>query len=795
MEPLRWLRSILQCFVRAKDTTLRRLFTILRLLLHWTHRPKPPSDKGISSSNASQSCSPIGNTLVICPSEIPSLTPYATDREASKSVHEIARPTRLDVGPVPRRSRSATPSRPSPMSTPPSPLVMEPSPIGDEHSAFLRPPSMAPSMTSAGTKLNLESFPDLDLSRRTLRHGTPSATSIRSRLGDNHSIAHSALWRQSWQDATPPQASTGTPNAAVSPLPHTHCTPAISERPALALSAQNPAFWPIAPESLMRYDRIEQSLIESAVTEHEIPAFTKDPKLDHGHDEWEAYIHPEGARYYKHKTKAEIITRLLQELEEYANDNAIVIAPTTDLVLDLVRDEVDNVSCDYYFADHHLRSVFWLDAFQADSFYIWSEVKGVTSHAQVAHIIESQYWFHCQLYPTAWPLSIDSVDDLRDMLLYAIGDVITSPLSTAPFKLADLQQILSLANSIRKNVSSGHPTTRPGMTSSLARFMYLFVRQRFIHFHGEPNARLERDKSVYKNHQADIRRTLLITVLSPILFFAPDVHVRSIQKIWVDGIINDAVFGSFIEKLTNEWQEFILFGTVLLNANVAFLAIQSVDEGTANPHRSAAQLASYLSVVTVMGSIIIGLLLVRQNRSKVKESSAEALQFMNSQKHNMLGAETLAIVYSLPYALLMWAVVAFLAAFTLMCILHSSLAVRLIVGIAWGTIGALILWCILISWELIQRNQRWFMLLIPGFLREGWPQWVEVVKPKLKQLPDPWRPWLKSSQERAYLRETLNPRAYAATFQSPAEFQRGGDDRPIIPEFTKNPRLLDDERM
>lgn len=97
------------------------------------------------------------------------------------------------------------------------------------------------------------------------------------------------------------------------------------------------------------------------------------------------------------------------------------------------------------------------------------------------------------------------------------------------------------------------------MAASLARFMYVFVRERFMHFHGEPNARLECDKSVYKNHAADIQRTWLITILSPVLFFAPDVHVRSIQKIWVDGIINKAIFGSFVEKLTTEWQEFILF--------------------------------------------------------------------------------------------------------------------------------------------------------------------------------------------------------------------------------------------
>ena len=54
----------------------------------------------------------------------------------------------------------------------------------------------------------------------------------------------------------------------------------------------------------------------------------------------------------------------------------------------------------------------------------------------------------------------------------------------------------------------------------------------------------------------------------------------------------------------------------MLNANVAFLAIQSVDQISENnnPDRSPAQIASYLSIIASIGSIILGLLLIRQNR-------------------------------------------------------------------------------------------------------------------------------------------------------------------------------------
>ena len=51
----------------------------------------------------------------------------------------------------------------------------------------------------------------------------------------------------------------------------------------------------------------------------------------------------------------------------------------------------------------------------------------------------------------------------------------------------------------------------------------------------------------------------------------------------------------------------------MLNANFAFLAIQTVDVNT-NTYRSPAQISSYLSVTANIGSIVLGLLLIRRNR-------------------------------------------------------------------------------------------------------------------------------------------------------------------------------------
>lgn len=164
----------------------------------------------------------------------------------------------------------------------------------------------------------------------------------------------------------------------------------------------------------------------------------------------------------------------------------------------------------------------------------------------------------CSFTPLVVPSHTCS--QVYSMLIAIFTDVITSSESAAvtAFKLDDLQKILSLTDSTRiTSTSNDHKITRPGMVCSLARFMYLFARQRFIHFHGESNARLERHRSVYKD-QADLRRTWLFTFLSPLLFFAPETYVSESRHIWVDGVFSRSLFESFLEKLASEWQQAIL---------------------------------------------------------------------------------------------------------------------------------------------------------------------------------------------------------------------------------------------
>ena len=78
----------------------------------------------------------------------------------------------------------------------------------------------------------------------------------------------------------------------------------------------------------------------------------------------------------------------------------------------------------------------------------------------------------------------------------------------------------------------------------------------FLNFHGEANARLERNFSVYGD--PIYPRTLLIKTLSLVLFSAPDIHLRTLQNNRVDGIIHRAVWQGAMKELGKGWGAFVL---------------------------------------------------------------------------------------------------------------------------------------------------------------------------------------------------------------------------------------------
>ncbi|KAJ7801222.1 hypothetical protein B0H13DRAFT_672457 [Mycena leptocephala] len=472
-----------------------------------------------------------------------------------------------------------------------------------------------------------------------------------------------------------------------------------SESPPLLSSI--PGIFPIAPELFNRYGRAE-SIVKRPTEQTIRPGkqfFARKSRVG-----WTAHVHPEGALYYVHDEKRiftdahlhidtvfDAATAFIDKIERFYEDKGMITsrrANVLDLVLDLVKGE-DGTGCGYYFVDHLERIVFWDDAFKLEWLSHGQEVQGVTSAQHIKTELEVQFWRHCELFPSAISVTHELIAELRDILIHRIGDAMTSPTSTVAESVEDLLKMLTVVESMKENVDV--ETDFSGSACVIGRFMWKFTSQMFYHFYGEPCARLDKTQSVYGNVP---RHSLLIRIIAPILLNAPLTHLRMFEEVYADEKVSYVQWRRIIELLDQEWQQLTLFATVLLNADIAFLAIPTVDNGEHAP-RSAAQIATYVSVLASLGSVVVGLFLSRLNRDRrdAEDYVDEAADYLALHYASHFGFEPLAILYSLPFSLLIWGAFAFLVAFLDMCFQKSNTFTRSLVASASFVTIFGIVWC------------------------------------------------------------------------------------------------------
>ncbi|PBL04203.1 hypothetical protein ARMGADRAFT_979631 [Armillaria gallica] len=452
---------------------------------------------------------------------------------------------------------------------------------------------------------------------------------------------------------------------------------------------------------------------------------------------WSLHVNTAGARYYVHEKMfhasvnalskphgsllriftfedtvlpavLQELTRFLDNIISYMHTKGITLPSKVDLVMSFGEEFEDGTHiCTYYFADHMHCSIFWVDGFNAD---MHPDVKqyNTSEPSHLAHAIEAEYWLHSGLFPMCQEMTGNTIEEVNDFLIHSIAEKTWDPNFDAAqhvYTLPELQQYFSILNSIRNSPAQSYSC--PGLVWTVALILEHRSRTRYVNFYAEPGPFLGSTPDDIKQPL----RTMVIVLLSPLLFFAPDIHHTAFYEIWCKNI-SPTEWSAFIWKLSTEWQDFVINATVLLNVNIAFLAIQSIDNSSSDKERSPAQIASYVSTILSVGSISLGLLLLQKYRHKNRRVLPGPLpwEFLGIQKGDLgqrLGLETLAIMFSLPWALLMWAMIFFLAAFCLMCFTASSLLVRMTVGSALLAIGILIFWYLTISRE--RYELRWYV--------------------------------------------------------------------------------------
>jgi len=107
----------------------------------------------------------------------------------------------------------------------------------------------------------------------------------------------------------------------------------------------------------------------------------------------------------------------------------------------------------------------------------------------------------------------------------------------------------------------------------------------------------------------------------------------------------------------------------------------------------------------------------------------------------VVGLEMLAVLYSLPYALLLWAMVTFLLAFGFECFLKHDPASTFILLAVWIVVSSLMLWYLKTTWnwgtpELSTAN---ILKNVATDKVDIWSQWGAQMKGKMNAMAERYR--------------------------------------------------------
>ncbi|KAK7031482.1 hypothetical protein R3P38DRAFT_2923878 [Favolaschia claudopus] len=448
---------------------------------------------------------------------------------------------------------------------------------------------------------------------------------------------------------------------------------------------------PISPESFQRYAR--RRTLERKYTDYPVKPLSRSFSRNQP-PEWKGHRHPEGCLYFlheKHRVFTDCylydnvllaqINSALSQLLELPSIKALLEAESNqiDIVLDLLAERPDNTQCGYYLVDHSERTVFWAEEFEMNTLEIWDFVPGIETASHVQMGLEIQYWLHCEYFPISVSFSPDMLLELRDTIIYSIGDTMSSTSTTLRFSVEQLSRRLSLTRDMMDDLrlpsnASSRVKMNQGSIAIFARFMKEFARERFYDFHGEKTSRLNNTDSVYGYKP---ERSYFLRMISPFLLNAPIHHLRAIEDSNTDQLINFASWHKLLRELREEWQDLVLYGTLILNTNMAFLAIPPTLESF------GAQLASYTSICFSFGSVIISIVLLRKYHSTTPDVPDVDTAAAFFQRHGTThGLEPLSIILSLPSALMVWGMVTFALAFLITVFQIGRVEVRGVMGAA-----------------------------------------------------------------------------------------------------------------
>ncbi|KAK0239657.1 hypothetical protein EDD85DRAFT_457948 [Armillaria nabsnona] len=318
----------------------------------------------------------------------------------------------------------------------------------------------------------------------------------------------------------------------------------------------------------------------------------------------------------------------------------------------------DRFRCRYYFVNHDAECIFWLSKCRLDGYLL--ELRGEMSPDLIRRYLQKEYWIHHYYFSDLHRLTKAQWKSVKESILLAEADVNMSETVSTVSCSIDKLKIMSKSIILAEELNASQVA---------ASYMMALLRDQILNYHGQRHARTYRGDSIYGYDYINAKRTIPFRTINLLLFYAPIKNYTSLHKVWVDRLISRGPWRHLIEQITDKWQQHVGMATILLAVNMAFLAILSVDDkGASQQHRSVTHILCYLSVASNMATIIIGLSLMNHHNALKHFDVAVVTDFLERHWQMNIGFERLSIMYSTPYALLMWGLVSFLASFFSMCL-------------------------------------------------------------------------------------------------------------------------------
>ncbi|KAG1891990.1 hypothetical protein F4604DRAFT_2746 [Suillus subluteus] len=482
------------------------------------------------------------------------------------------------------------------------------------------------------------------------------------------------------------------------------------------ISQSQSEFWPFTPSQVMRYNKNPRMhKQESKILI--IPPVKREYSDTEDSGDWCTCVHPDGALYFHdpirgiytdsniwNETRRSSMTSRIEKLLALMTSRCGLQLRSggIELVVELTKGRDHHRVCRYYFVDHPNRLLFWLD--EMPTAKIFDGVLGVEKWSHIKYAIQHQYWQHCELYPSDKLPGPQLLKELKEVVVHASAEIITTDLSLSPFDSDELSKILHLIDRFEDDIQGAH------YTCVIVRFMRYFSRAQFFNFCGLPEARLNAGQPLFVKEKKSKFLVALSWAINFALLDAPQYHMTALQRVWVDHRISPSRWKNFYNKLMDDWSSVAMYSTVLLAVDISFLSVPSV---SLQKSGSVTTVSIYFSIFCTVGSLVVSLCLTRQHRLYGQESADTAAQFLTKVARSAFGTRSVATVHGLPYVMLLWGMMYFILAFSYQVLMSTPTWTLAFTGSACGLLFVLWLASVMRDFYLLT----WLLAWLKAWIR------------------------------------------------------------------------------